>query len=325
MGLSRTHSDDITPASQPQEKRRPPEFLTVPLALLRDRGRLSFGALMLYGRLKLWQGARKANFAISQSSLAQDLDVSERQIWQLLQDLRESGLVTWKRRKNQTCLYTILAPQERKNSSDPEIDQEPQFTSDQDHPQDSQNTSNSKPQKPQFTSARNGRIVPELSCGNKRSTFERGINKEEKPQQHARAKTPEGTGDVVVVGPSFADINQLLKKDGIKKWFKWLRQYVGNEQIGLTGQRRILRAAIKYGFNLGELGWAFERIENGGPDRQAGGLILFAEDWELSTAGLRIPNCIWCSDSGLNINRNPCSDCEAGKQRAHSNGGPHAA
>ncbi len=77
--------------------------------------------------------------------------------------------------------------------------------------------------------------------------------------------------------------------------FQDLQRLLTNS-LGPIGKVQILRAAEEHGFSLPLLLWAFR--EHGSGLNQAGGLVRFAAEWPTYTAGLQMPQCLQCLDSG---------------------------
>ena len=112
------HMDEPIPPSP--DKREPgPEFAKIPLRIMRERD-LSPGAKLLYARLGLFSG-KDGVCNPSHATLAGEIAVSDRRIRELLIELRECGLVSW-RRTQKANSYTVdspehfLAPERKKTS-----------------------------------------------------------------------------------------------------------------------------------------------------------------------------------------------------------------
>jgi len=92
--------------AKPQSKSGP-SFLAIPLEVMWiPVDQLSFGAKCLYGRLRLYAHLLPEATANerqrhpcypAESTLARDLGVGDRQIRKLKKELRERGLISWKR------------------------------------------------------------------------------------------------------------------------------------------------------------------------------------------------------------------------------------
>ncbi|TEB06172.1 hypothetical protein Psch_03216 [Pelotomaculum schinkii] len=81
-------------------------FTSVPNAVMMARG-LSIGAKLIYGLLMMFAWQENECFP-GQERLAQVAEISTRQVQRYLIELREYGLITWRRRgQNQTNVYYI--------------------------------------------------------------------------------------------------------------------------------------------------------------------------------------------------------------------------
>lgn len=95
-----------------------PLFFTIPCAIARvPRDQLSFAAKLLYGRLRLYAGLPpeprtdedQGPCYMSEKTLACELGVSDRYIRQVLGELRECGLISWKH-TGRSNHYRIFPP-----------------------------------------------------------------------------------------------------------------------------------------------------------------------------------------------------------------------
>jgi len=115
--------------SKPEGKPGPP-FVAIPTVLMRTpQHELSFAAKCLYGRLRLYAGLpaesdrepREGTCYPGKDTLGRDLGVSGRSVADFLNDLRDCGLISW-RRTGRSNVYEICPPSsyraDRKKCSD---------------------------------------------------------------------------------------------------------------------------------------------------------------------------------------------------------------
>lgn len=88
------------------EDRRPVQFAMVEKTVLRDptlspQAKALYGLLITYGPDDIFPGHER---------LAAELATSDRSVRRWLVELREHGLIAWRRRGSTSNLYTILGP-----------------------------------------------------------------------------------------------------------------------------------------------------------------------------------------------------------------------
>jgi hypothetical protein len=138
--------------SRPEGKPGPP-FIAVPSVIMQiSQDELSFAAKCLYGRLRLHAGLpaepdkepREGTCYPGKDKLGKELGVSGRSVADFLNDLRDCGLISW-RRTGRSSLYRIYPPSsyraDRKRGSDQNggkvpIRPEESFRSDRNKPSD---------------------------------------------------------------------------------------------------------------------------------------------------------------------------------------------
>lgn len=111
---------DEIPQSSPAKGGSGPEFAKLPISLLREKD-LSFAAACLYARLRLYAG-RDGVCNPSQETLSRELAISARSVRQLLTELRDWNLLTWRRTPGASS-YRLSPPEQclcpdRKKASD---------------------------------------------------------------------------------------------------------------------------------------------------------------------------------------------------------------
>jgi hypothetical protein len=85
-------------------------FVMIPLQILHD-GSLSHAAKLVYGRLRLFAG-RDGRCYPSQETLAREVCLHERELRNLLSELRAAGWINWHQTRS-TCVYTVLLDRQR--------------------------------------------------------------------------------------------------------------------------------------------------------------------------------------------------------------------
>lgn len=90
-----------------------PDYVAIPYAIFTERD-LSHAAKLVYGRLKLYAGSHGRCYP-KHETLAREVCISDRQLRSVLVELRNAGLVEWRRGRT-SSVYTVFS--DRKKTSD---------------------------------------------------------------------------------------------------------------------------------------------------------------------------------------------------------------